>query len=164
MKKAFMFVAALCALALVAQEKVIISLNNLITEAVDSELFTEMSFLNESTLRVSANGTERDYALTDVDCVTFEDADDVVTVEYDGSTVHVFNPMAFAGVEVSADGAHVTVNSTTSQEVKYRLTGSTTDGSFKIYGVVKYELTLDGVNITNPQGAAINSQCKKKMT
>lgn len=49
-------------------------------------------------------------------------------------------------------------------EVQYRLTGSTTDGSFKIYSVEKYGLTLDGVSIANSDGAAINSQCKKKMT
>lgn len=164
MKKLTIAAAALCALALVAQDKVIVSLNNLISEAVNSDLFTEMSFPDPSTLRIVANGAERDYALNDIESVSFGDGDDVVTVEYDGTTARVYNPQAFAGVDVTVDGADVTVVSTGAEEVQYRLTGSTTDGSFKIYSVVKYGLTLDGVSIANSDGAAINSQCKKKMT
>jgi hypothetical protein len=65
------------------------------------------------------------------------------------------------GVTVTTDGADVTVNSSTAG-VKYILSGTASDGSFKIYSSKKYELDLEGVNITNSDGAAINSQSEKR--
>ena len=65
------------------------------------------------------------------------------------------------GVSVAVSGGHVTVVSTV-KGVRYTLSGTTGDGSFKLYGESKYALRLNGVNITNPTGAAINSQCKKR--
>lgn len=59
-------------------------------------------------------------------------------------------------LNVSANGAHVTV--TAYKKMNYILKGSTTNGSFKIYSDKKFILRLDGVNITNPNGAAINIQ------
>jgi len=64
-------------------------------------------------------------------------------------------------VSVAVSGGHVTVVSTV-KGVRYTLSGTTGDGSFKLYGESKYALRLNGVNITNPTGAAINSQCKKR--
>ena len=65
------------------------------------------------------------------------------------------------GVSVAVSGGHVTVVSTV-KGVRYTLSGTTGDGSFKLYGENKYALQLNGVSITNPIGAAINSQCKKR--
>ncbi len=87
-----------------------------------------------------------------------------VLIKYTADGVEVTNPYAFAGVTITTDGGHVTVNADTTDEIVYRLTGTTTDGSFKIYSNYKFEAQLDGVNITNPNGAAINSQTGKKMT
>lgn len=64
------------------------------------------------------------------------------------------------GVTITIDGAHVTVNSTV-KNVAYILSGSTSNGSFKIYSEKKFQLTLNGVSITNPNGAAINNQGKR---
>ena len=64
------------------------------------------------------------------------------------------------GVTVSKSGAHVTVKSE-AKNITYELSGTTTDGSFKIYSDKKFKLTLNGVNITNPSGAAINNQGKR---
>jgi len=65
------------------------------------------------------------------------------------------------GVSVAVSGGHVTVVST-AKGVRYTLSGTTGDGSFKLYGESKYALRLNGMSITNPTGAAINSQCKKR--
>ena len=56
----------------------------------------------------------------------------------------------------------VTVNNTTGTINKYVLTGTTTDGFFKLYSSKKQAIVLNGVNITNPDGAAINNQSKKR--
>lgn len=67
-----------------------------------------------------------------------------------------------SGIKYTTDGAHVTVT-TTKSGVHYILSGSTTDGGLKIYSEKKFKLTLSGVSITNPTGAAINNQCGKSM-
>lgn len=67
-----------------------------------------------------------------------------------------------SGIKYTVDGAHVSIT-TTKSGVNYVLTGSTTDGGFKVYSEKKFMLTLSGVSIENPSGAAINNQCGKRM-
>jgi len=66
------------------------------------------------------------------------------------------------GVTVATDGADVTVTST-AKKVEYILSGSCSDGSFKIYSDYKLKLTLNSLTLTNPTGAAINVQSKKRI-
>ena len=63
---------------------------------------------------------------------------------------------------VSINGNDVTANNKTDKVVKYILTGETSDGFFKLYSSKKQAIVLNGVNITNPDGAAINNQSKKR--
>ena len=63
---------------------------------------------------------------------------------------------------VSINGNDVTANYTGSDNIRYVLTGTTTDGFFKLYSSKKQAIVLNGVNITNPDGAAINNQSKKR--
>lgn len=65
-------------------------------------------------------------------------------------------------VKATVNGAHVTINSTVSG-VEYILGGNSSDGSFKIYSENKMKVTLDGLQLVNPTGAAINNQCGKSM-
>lgn len=65
------------------------------------------------------------------------------------------------GVEATVDGAGVIINSTT-KGVAYELKGSSSNGYFKIYSEKKFQLTLNGVSLTNPTGAAINIQSGKR--
>ncbi len=85
-----------------------------------------------------------------------------VYVTYDQERATVLNPYAFDGVEVEIDGAKVTVTSAMTTEIAYHLTGESASGAFKLYGNKKYELYLDGLTLTNNQGAAINIQCGKR--
>lgn len=66
------------------------------------------------------------------------------------------------GVTVTADGAHVTVNSTV-KGVEYLLSGSTTDGSLKVYSEKKFKLTLNSLTLASKQSAAINIQSGKRV-
>lgn len=84
----------------------------------------------------------------------------IVTITYNGTTATVKNNVS--GVEVSANGGHVVVNSTVSK-VEYVLSGTTTNGSFKVYSEKKFKLSLSGVSILNPTGAAINIQSSKRV-
>ncbi|MBR0181425.1 MAG: carbohydrate-binding domain-containing protein [Prevotella sp.] len=66
-----------------------------------------------------------------------------------------------AGI-VSITGNDVVVNNETGKVIKYILTGETNDGFFKLYSTKKQAIVLNGVKITNPDGAAINNQSKKR--
>jgi hypothetical protein len=83
-----------------------------------------------------------------------------VVVNFDGTTATLSGDVD--RVDVSQTGAHVVITSTM-KEVEYVLTGTSTNGSLKIYSDYKYKLTLNGVQLTNPTGAAINNQCGKTL-
>lgn len=59
---------------------------------------------------------------------------------------------------VTISGNDVTIVYSGDEYVMYELSGSTNDGFFKLYSTKKQGITLNGVNITNPNGAAINVQ------
>jgi len=66
-----------------------------------------------------------------------------------------------AGI-VSINGNDVTATNDTENIIRYVLTGETNDGFFKLYSSKKQAIVLNGVSITNPDGAAINNQSKKR--
>ncbi len=104
-----------------------------------------------------------EFGISEIDSISFGDDSETVSVVYNGSSVSVINPLAFEGVSVNFDGADVVVNSLLDdRKIDYELSGSTSDGMFKIYSDYKYNLILNGVNITNTDGAAINIQSGKK--
>lgn len=67
-----------------------------------------------------------------------------------------------SNVKITKNGAHVEVKAD-KKEVEIILQGSTSNGSFKLYSEKKMQITLNGVCITNPTGAAINIQSGKTM-
>ncbi|MCD8071944.1 MAG: carbohydrate-binding domain-containing protein [Alistipes sp.] len=88
-----------------------------------------------------------------------------ITIAFGDGTVTVENPYQANGVTVTTDGEHVAITSTdTSTEYNYVLSGITTDGSVKIYGEYRFGLVFNGVGITNPDGAALNIQCGKRVS
>ena len=94
--------------------------------------------------------------------------DDISATEFKGKITVRFSPDGDASVSgdsygyVSVDGNKVTVNNTGGEVLIYELTGSTSNGFFKVYGAKKQAIVLNGVSITNPDGAAINNQNKKR--
>ena len=59
---------------------------------------------------------------------------------------------------VTVDGNDVTIVYSGEEYVMYELLGTTNDGFFKLYSAKKQGITLNNVNIANPNGAAINVQ------
>ena len=85
----------------------------------------------------------------------------VIALDYAGDEVTVSG--AVAGVVVNTQGAHVTVVNMSSGPVKFVVSGLTTNGSLKFYGDKRIQLLLNNIDMTNPQGAAINNQGSKSM-
>ena len=94
--------------------------------------------------------------------------DDISNTTFKGKITIKFSDTGGATVTgdsynyVSVDGNNVTVNNTGGEVLIYELTGTTSNGFFKIYGAKKQAIVLNGVSITNPAGAAINNQNKKR--
>ena len=104
------------------------------------------------------------------DVLDESDFTNVITIVYNGSTASVTNG---SKLNVTQDGAHVTVGTKGAEgkKVKIQLSGSTTNGSLKIYNGHKTSdtentrkkifLSLNGVSITSTKGPAINIQESK---
>lgn len=166
MKKCFLFVLTLTfCFFLSAQEKMFIhktdkiTLGALISE-IDSVEFSE----DASTVYFYMGISKLEYPVSAIDSLSFGNNSNTISINYNGNTASVINPLAFEGVTVTVSGADVTINSTNeSRDIQYLLTGSTTNGSFKAYSTKGFTLALKGVSITNTDGPAINIQSKKEV-
>lgn len=83
-----------------------------------------------------------------------------VTIVF-GTTLSINNPLATAGVTITQIGADLTITST-AKAVDYVISGTTANGSVKVYSDNKFKLTLNGANISNADGPAINIQSSKR--
>ena len=63
---------------------------------------------------------------------------------------------------VTVDGQNVTVQNTGKEAIVYQLSGSASNGSFKLYSEKKQALLLDNLYLTCTDGAAINNQSGKR--
>lgn len=115
----------------------------------------------------SETTTQIDEEIPQIETSGEDDEDNVVNTTF-AKTITISFSGASASVDGDADGfatvsgAHVTINNTGKENIIYKLTGSTTDGSFKLYSSKKQAILLSGVSITNPSGAAINNQSGKR--
>lgn len=121
----------------------------------------EMAYENGTTLTIMG----RTFNLADIDAMTVDEAsvtDNQVVVTYDGTSATV----TIAGnvaqyVTPTISGAHVSIEQTNTEaidddEITYVLSGTTSDGEFALSGSYKCTVSLAGVTLTNPLGAAIN--------
>ncbi len=81
-----------------------------------------------------------------------------VTVTYSEGNVSY---TTLDGVTFTQNGAHLIATST--KKVNFILSGSASDGSFKLYSENKAMITLNGLTLTNPDGAVLNFQTKKRI-
>ena len=111
--------------------------------------------LNKSTLAETyqADAGDEDY----IENTTF---DKTITITF--STTGDASVSGDDDTIISISGNDVIATNNTSNVIRYVLTGETSDGFFKLYSTKKQAIVLNGVSITNPDGAAINNQSKKR--
>ncbi len=105
---------------------------------------------------------ETDAVATDSDTESGDDNLDSVTVDHTVTVTFGSSGATVSGttdsVTASVSGNQVTITNTSSQVICYTLTGSSSNGYFKLYSGKKQVVTLNGLSLTNPNGAAINIQ------
>ena len=121
----------------------------------------EMNYQDGTTLTVMG----KTFTLADISSMTIDDTkvtDNLVSIAYNGTsaTVTVAGNVA-QYVEPTINGAHVSIaqsntDAVNDDEITYQLSGTTTDGEFALSGSYKCTVSLAGVTLTNPSGAAIN--------
>ena len=126
--------------------------------AIDSIKFSDS---DNKIIIHNTNKTTQNYIISNLNNLVFDKTEQIVTISYSGTSVIIDNPYSTNGVTISSSGANVTVNSSTTESIVYRLTGSTTNGGFKIYSDSEFEIQLQNASITNSSGAALNIQSKK---
>ena len=131
----------------------------------------EMTYDNGETLTVMGK-TFNLADISSVEVVSTQESgveDNTVEIVYDGSSARV----TIAGnvaqyVTPTISGAHVSIEQTNTEavdddEITYVLSGTTTDGEFALSGSYKCSVTLAGLTLTNPSGAAINITNPKRI-
>lgn len=159
-----LFICLISGVSLLAQEKIYIHKSGNFTLGAPVSMTDSIFFSTDGSVTFFRIGDSlAQYLTAEIDSITFGAESKTIHVAYNGSAVSVINPLAFEGVSVIAEGADVTVTSITdTTDINYSLSGNTGDGMFKIYSEKRYNLFLNGVNITNPDGPAINVQSEKK--
>ena len=112
---------------------------------------------------------EKGFTLADVDSVTVKNetfADDNVLVKYNNTVADVYVAGNIANhITAQVTGARVAVmqDADVATEYTYTLQGTSSSGCFYHAGAYKMTLALNGVNLTNPDSAAINIQNSKRI-
>ena len=101
-----------------------------------------------------------DTDLTDLDNVGAATFHRKIFVTWSASGAEVSEPGD--SLTVSIDGGGVTITNLSSDRIIYELSGSSSNGYFKLYSSKKQALVLNGLSLTNPSGAAINNQSHKR--
>ena len=116
-------------------------------------------------LALLTSGCQKDNIVL-IDPIDTDDSEDLIANTAFTQTVGVaFSSDGNASVSgtnndfaVTVNGNDVTIIYAGEEYVMYELSGTTNDGFFKLYSTKKQGITLNGVNIINPNGAAINVQ------
>ncbi|SFW78135.1 carbohydrate-binding domain-containing protein [Chitinophaga sancti] len=112
---------------------------------------------------VFTSGTPEGSAATGADAADLVDNTtftSTVTINF-GSSVTINNPLDGKGVIITQNLGDITITSSVAG-VQYELSGTTTDGSVKIYSNNDYKVNLNSVTITNSDGPALNLQSTKR--
>ena len=136
-------------------------INIILGITVDDDIVPKEINLDDSQLVEPAEEVPEDEDAADYgDYVENTSWSTTVRINFEGDTAIVTGTTS--SIFASVEGAHVTITSA-NKRTRYIVTGTTANGSLKFYSERKFQLQLNGVDITNPNGAAVNNQCGKSL-
>lgn len=118
---------------------------------------------NPTSLNINLSNDNYSFPISAFDSITFDlqnpaQLGDTVMVNYNGTTATVQNPFP-SNVFVTISGAKVTVSSISTSNIVYCLSGTAEPGRFEIESTATPTILLNGVNLTNPTGKAMDLTC-----
>ena len=103
------------------------------------------------------------FGLNEIDSLTFPfipaSTGNIVYVNYNGTTAEVINPYPATQVIVTVSEAKVSITSLSSANITYSLSGTANPGRFEVVSTTTPTVVLNGVNLTNPTGKAMDLTC-----
>lgn len=167
MKKIYAFLTALVLTIAATGQTLNVRVGN-VTYLFPAAQAGEMTYTDGTTVTIMG----KTFTLADIDAMSVDDTsvnDNEVAVSYSGTTASV----AIAGnvaqyVDATISGAHVTISQSNTaavddDEITYSMSGASSDGSLTLAGAYKCTVSLAGVTLTNPNGAAILISNKKRI-
>ena len=160
MKKIYLVITAIMLTMTVAAQTLSVKTGS-VTYLFPSTQTGDMTYNDGETLTVMG----KTFTMSDInEMAVVETAvtNNTVSIDYDGTTASVVVAGNVAQyVSTTVEGAHVTIiQSNTADvdgdEITYVLSGTTTDGEFALDGSYKCTISLNGLTLTNPSGAALN--------
>ena len=138
--------------------------------AADLTSSTPVLFSNGTTMTVGSDT----YTISDITNAIITTSNstadaNTVNIVYNGASATVTTAGNVAAyVTATVSGAHVTIaqsntDAVDGDEITYVLSGTTADGSLTLSGSYKCTVSLAGVTLTNPSGAAINITNSKRI-
>lgn len=134
--------------------------------AADLTSSTPVTFSNGAAMTVGSDT----YAISDINhAVAGDIKDNEVHIIYNGTSAAVLMAVNVTShVTATISGAHVNIaqsntDAVDGDEITYVLSGTTTDGSFTLGGSYKCTVSLAGITMTNPSGAAVNITNSKRI-
>jgi len=114
-------------------------------------------------LKVRTTNNLYSFDFTEVDSLTFPfiptGSGDIVYINYNGTSAEVINPYPVTQVIVTVSEGKVSITSLSSSNITYCLSGSANPGRFAIESTTTPTIQLNGVNLTNPTGKAMDLTC-----
>jgi hypothetical protein len=142
-----------------AQEKIIVHQRNSVLYQTTVSEIEDIRLQNNDFFVNNTNGTQAALPISAIDSITFENepvfADNIIRITVDGSQATVVNPYENRGVTVTTAQAHVSLTATDLPDVECILSGNTGNGSLTIQSNQGIRLTLNGLQLTNPTGTAL---------
>lgn len=115
-------------------------------------------------LRVRKINDSHSFSFTEIDSLTFPwiptGTGNIVYITYNGTSVDIVNPYPATEVIISATEAKVSVTSLSSANITYCLSGTANPGRFEIESTMTPTILMNGVNLTNPTGKAMDLTCE----
>ena len=167
MKKIYTTLLALVLTIVAGAQTLNIQIGNVVYQFPASQTGV-MPYADGTTLTVMG----KTFTLSDISKMYTDETavkDNLVSIAYDGSSAMVYVAGNVAQyVTPTISGAHVTIAQSNTaavddDEITYQLSGTTTDGSLTMSGSYKCTVSLAGVSLTNPSGAAINISNSKRI-
>ena len=168
MKKIFSVITLFCCLALTASAQQLRVYQGTVTYVYPASLLETMAYTDGGqTLTILG----RSFSTAEIDSIKVTNVPGTFTpnsisVDYAGEKANVAVSGAVAAfVTVNADAANVRVvaDAALQQEVTYRLSGTSGNGSFFMDGAYKSTVVLNNLNLTSATGAAIDIENGKRI-
>ena len=115
-------------------------------------------------LKVQTINNLYSFDFTEVDSLTFPwiptSTGDIVYINYNGTSAEVISPYPATQVIVTVSEAKVSITSLSSANITYCLSGTSNPGRFAIESTTTPTIKLNGVNLSNPTGKAMDLTCE----